>query len=156
MRSNTRGRTSRSRWSAMSRTAPPSSSSRTRASVFRKPTVRMSSAPISVRRIPAGFEELASGSTSPNAWWTRMAARFGSQAAKAPAPPLPSVCRSLQRRAQVNDVMSRSHILCIEDDADTAELIQEVLQDEDYKVTVARNGMEGLEALSFPPDLVLC
>jgi DNA-binding NarL/FixJ family response regulator len=52
--------------------------------------------------------------------------------------------------------MARSHILCIEDDADTAELIQEVLQDEDYKVTVATNGMEGLEALSFPPDLVLC
>jgi DNA-binding NarL/FixJ family response regulator len=52
--------------------------------------------------------------------------------------------------------MARSHILCIEDDPDTAELIQEVLQDEDYKVTLASNGMEGLEALSFPPDLILC
>jgi len=52
--------------------------------------------------------------------------------------------------------MARSHILCIEDDPDTAELVQEVLQDEDYKVTVAGNGMEGLDALNFPPDLVLC
>ena len=52
--------------------------------------------------------------------------------------------------------MAQSHILCIEDDPDTAELVQEVLQDEDYKVTLAGNGMAGLEALSFAPDLVLC
>jgi DNA-binding NarL/FixJ family response regulator len=52
--------------------------------------------------------------------------------------------------------MARAHILCIEDDPDTAELIQEVLHEENYKVTLAANGMEGLEALSFPPDLVLC
>jgi DNA-binding NarL/FixJ family response regulator len=52
--------------------------------------------------------------------------------------------------------MARSHILCIEDDPDTAELVQEVLQEEQYKVTIASNGMEGLEALNFLPDLVLC
>jgi DNA-binding NarL/FixJ family response regulator len=52
--------------------------------------------------------------------------------------------------------MARAHILCIEDDPDTAELIQEVLQEENYKVSLAASGMEGLEALSFPPDLVLC
>jgi DNA-binding NarL/FixJ family response regulator len=52
--------------------------------------------------------------------------------------------------------MAQPHILCIEDDPDTAELVQEVLQEEDYKVTVAGNGMDGLAALSFSPDLVLC
>jgi len=52
--------------------------------------------------------------------------------------------------------MARQHILCIEDDPDTAELIQEVLQEEGYRITTASNGIDGFEALSFPPDLVLC
>lgn len=52
--------------------------------------------------------------------------------------------------------MSQPHILCIEDDPDTAEVIAEILQSEDFKVTLANSGLTGLNALHDEPDLVLC
>jgi DNA-binding NarL/FixJ family response regulator len=48
-------------------------------------------------------------------------------------------------------------ILCIEDDAETAALIKEDLQDRGYTVSVAADGHSGLSAiLKSGPDLVLC
>lgn len=52
--------------------------------------------------------------------------------------------------------MSQPRILCIEDDPGTAELIAEVLQEEGFDVTVVENGLNGLTALTEPPDLILC
>jgi DNA-binding response OmpR family regulator len=49
------------------------------------------------------------------------------------------------------------HILCIEDDRETAELIAEELVDRGYSVRLADNGRDGYFAiLKDPPDLVLC
>ncbi|MFZ5693436.1 MAG: response regulator [Pseudomonadota bacterium] len=48
------------------------------------------------------------------------------------------------------------HLLCIEDDPDTCELLVEVLTAEGFKVTTASTGQEGLAALQSRPDLVLC
>ena len=48
-------------------------------------------------------------------------------------------------------------ILCIEDDAETAALIAEDLQERGYIVNIASGGHEGLNAiLKTSPDLVLC
>ncbi len=48
-------------------------------------------------------------------------------------------------------------ILCIEDDAETAELIAEDLQERGYIVSIASDGHSGLSAiLKTDPDLVLC
>jgi len=48
-------------------------------------------------------------------------------------------------------------ILCIEDDAETAELIAEDLQERGYIVSIAPDGPSGLSAiLKTDPDLVLC
>jgi DNA-binding NarL/FixJ family response regulator len=48
-------------------------------------------------------------------------------------------------------------ILCIEDDAETAALIAEDLQERGYAVTVALDGHAGFKAiLKTGPDLVLC
>lgn len=52
--------------------------------------------------------------------------------------------------------MNQPRILCIEDDPGASELIVEVLQDEGFDVSVAANGLDGLEALSERPDLILC
>lgn len=52
--------------------------------------------------------------------------------------------------------MSQSHILCIEDDPGTAELIVEILEDEGFRISVADNGLAGLTALNERPDLILC
>ena len=52
--------------------------------------------------------------------------------------------------------MRKPHILCIEDDPGTAELIVEVLEEEGFTVAVAHNGLDGLAALGKRPDLVLC
>jgi DNA-binding NarL/FixJ family response regulator len=52
--------------------------------------------------------------------------------------------------------VSPSHILCIEDDPGTAELIVEVLDAEGFRVSVADTGSAGLMALSEHPDIVLC
>ena len=50
-----------------------------------------------------------------------------------------------------------SKITCIEDDAETAALIAEDLQERGYAVTVAHDGQAGLGAiLKTGPDLVLC
>jgi DNA-binding NarL/FixJ family response regulator len=50
-----------------------------------------------------------------------------------------------------------SKILCIEDDCDTAALIDEELVDRGFEVRTAVNGRDGLtEILRDPPDLVLC
>jgi DNA-binding NarL/FixJ family response regulator len=52
---------------------------------------------------------------------------------------------------------SRSKILCIEDDHETAALIAEELVDRGFDVQVAHNGAAGYSAiLKSPPDLVLC
>jgi DNA-binding NarL/FixJ family response regulator len=48
-------------------------------------------------------------------------------------------------------------ILCIEDDAETAALIAEDLQDRGYVVAIANDGREGLNAIvKNAPDLILC
>lgn len=52
--------------------------------------------------------------------------------------------------------MSQPHILCIEDDPGTSELITEVLEGEGFRISVASNGLAGLTALDERPDLVLC
>jgi DNA-binding response OmpR family regulator len=50
----------------------------------------------------------------------------------------------------------RKHILCIDDDRETASLIAEELVDRGYSVTVVHGGQAGLAAiLRDPPDLVL-
>ena len=49
------------------------------------------------------------------------------------------------------------HILCIEDDAETAALIAEELVERGYQVTVEHDGRSGFASvLRAPPDLVLC
>jgi DNA-binding NarL/FixJ family response regulator len=54
-------------------------------------------------------------------------------------------------------VTSAKRILCIEDDAETAELIAEDLQERGYIVSLAADGHSGLSAiLKSDPDLVLC
>ena len=52
---------------------------------------------------------------------------------------------------------TNQQILCIEDDAETAALIAEDLQERGYVVNIAVDGHEGLNAiLTSSPDLVLC
>jgi DNA-binding response OmpR family regulator len=52
---------------------------------------------------------------------------------------------------------TRSKILCIEDDRETAALIAEELTDRGYEVVVAHDGQAGFAAiLRAMPDLVLC
>jgi len=52
---------------------------------------------------------------------------------------------------------AKKHILCIEDDHETAALLAEDLTDRGYAVAVAHDGHEGLNALlGNPTDLVLC
>jgi len=54
-------------------------------------------------------------------------------------------------------VASSREILCIEDDAETAALIAEDLQERGYIVNMAAGGREGVNAiLKTNPDLVLC
>jgi DNA-binding NarL/FixJ family response regulator len=53
--------------------------------------------------------------------------------------------------------MSAKRILLVEDDAETAELIAEDLQERGYIVSIANDGHSGLSAiLKIDPDLVLC
>jgi DNA-binding NarL/FixJ family response regulator len=53
--------------------------------------------------------------------------------------------------------MSAKRILLVEDDAETAELIAEDLQERGYIVSIAHDGHSGLSAiLKTDPDLVLC
>ena len=53
--------------------------------------------------------------------------------------------------------MSAKRILLVEDDAETAELIAEDLQERGYIVSIANDGHSGLSAiLKTGPDLVLC
>ncbi len=49
-----------------------------------------------------------------------------------------------------------ARILCIEDDPDAAELIEEVLTDEGFDVTIAASGLAGISGLDESPDLILC
>lgn len=50
-----------------------------------------------------------------------------------------------------------SHILIVDDDSATRLLLKKTLQTEGYRVTVARNGEEGLElAQKLHPDLIIC
>jgi len=52
---------------------------------------------------------------------------------------------------------TRSKVLCIEDDRETAALIAEELADRGYEVVVAHDGQAGFAAiLRTMPDLVLC
>jgi len=54
-------------------------------------------------------------------------------------------------------VAASQQILCIEDDAETAALIAEDLQERGYLINIAADGHEGLNAiLNSSPDLVLC
>ncbi len=48
------------------------------------------------------------------------------------------------------------HLLCIEDDPDTCELLVEVLTAEGFTVSTVGSGEAGLSALNARPDLVLC
>lgn len=50
----------------------------------------------------------------------------------------------------------RPKILCIEDDAATAELLVEVLQDEGFDPIVASDGVEGVARFTERPDIILC
>jgi len=51
----------------------------------------------------------------------------------------------------------RKHILCVEDDRETAALIAEELVDRGFAVAVAHDGRAGFDAiLKQTPDLVLC
>jgi len=51
----------------------------------------------------------------------------------------------------------KKHILCIEDDRETADLLAEDLAQRGFAVSLAFDGHEGLAALlSNKPDLVLC
>ena len=52
--------------------------------------------------------------------------------------------------------MTKPHILCIEDDADTCELLVEVLTGDGFSVSAVQSGLAGLSALDGKPDLVLC
>jgi DNA-binding NarL/FixJ family response regulator len=52
--------------------------------------------------------------------------------------------------------MSMPHLLCIEDDPDTCELLAEVLSAEGFTVSTVLTAQEGLSALEKRPDLVLC
>lgn len=52
--------------------------------------------------------------------------------------------------------MTTPRVLVIEDDSDTAELICEVLKEEGFEVTLAPNGLIGLNAVRARPDIVLC
>jgi DNA-binding NarL/FixJ family response regulator len=49
-----------------------------------------------------------------------------------------------------------SHLLCIEDDPDTCELLVEVLTAEGFAVSTVASGEAGLSAFETRPDLVLC
>lgn len=49
-----------------------------------------------------------------------------------------------------------SHLLCIEDDPDTCELLVEVLTAEGFSVSAVTSGEEGLSAFETRPDVVLC
>jgi len=52
---------------------------------------------------------------------------------------------------------TKRHILCIEDDLETAALLAEDLTERGFEVSLAADGHEGLTALlRSPPDLVLC
>lgn len=48
------------------------------------------------------------------------------------------------------------HLLCIEDDPDTCELLVEVLTAEGFAVSTVASGEAGLSAFETRPDLVLC
>jgi DNA-binding response OmpR family regulator len=51
----------------------------------------------------------------------------------------------------------RRHVLCIDDDRDTAGLIAEELIDRSFKVSMAYDGEQGFQAiLAKEPDIVLC
>jgi DNA-binding NarL/FixJ family response regulator len=70
----------------------------------------------------------------------------------------PSTCCRLFRSSYVHRIAVLSKaILCIEDDAETAALITEDLEERGYAVTIAVDGHAGLSAiLKTGPDLVLC
>lgn len=51
--------------------------------------------------------------------------------------------------------MSKGHVLIVEDDADIREGVRILLESENYKVTGAENGREGLEFLDDSVDLVI-
>ena len=60
-------------------------------------------------------------------------------------------------RLRVNAVEASKKILCIEDDQEVAALLGEQLRDCGFDVSTARDGPEGLGAISKNvPDLVLC
>jgi CheY-like chemotaxis protein len=53
--------------------------------------------------------------------------------------------------------MVRRRVLIVEDNADAADTLREVLLVWDHEVEIARDGVEGIEkAHTFRPDLVLC
>lgn len=52
--------------------------------------------------------------------------------------------------------MSRSRILCVEDDPEISDLLTEVLAEEGFSITVAASGPEGLAGLAERPDAVVC
>jgi len=71
----------------------------------------------------------------------------------APAPvthlPLPPRCLTMEH--------VKKKLLCIEDDRETAALLEEVLVERGFAVSLAYNGYEGMETLfREQPDLVLC
>ena len=52
---------------------------------------------------------------------------------------------------------SRDHVLVVDDDPSVVHVVQTLLEDEDYDVSVAFNGKEALEAIlsGLSPDLII-
>jgi PAS domain S-box-containing protein len=60
-------------------------------------------------------------------------------------------------RPPATSAMPRRRVLIVEDNADAADTLREVLLVWDHEVEIARDGQEGVEkARAFRPDLVLC
>jgi len=70
-----------------------------------------------------------------------------------------SSCAVVQHSSLPSTALSarKKHVLCIEDDQETAALLAEDLAERGFSVSLAANGEQGLAILlSQPPDIVLC
>ncbi len=47
-------------------------------------------------------------------------------------------------------------VLCIEDDAEIADLLVEVLTEAGFEIQIAHDGLQGLEKIKHNPDIVIC
>jgi DNA-binding response OmpR family regulator len=62
----------------------------------------------------------------------------------------------IKMNPESQSISSSPHVLIVDDDRDMAKLLTEVLKDQGYRTTVARDGNEGLAiAESKSPDLIV-